>query len=144
MHGFSGRFSGWILVSTILCLASYACQAEDQRPPPQQQQLGNSTMKISFVRTGGIAGLRLATAVDSATLSSEEAAQLQKLIVDAQFFTLPARIKTKSPGADRFQYTVTVETPDQQHTVTVDEGAAPQELRPLLNWLTTAAKTPKP
>jgi hypothetical protein len=101
-------------------------------------------MKISFERTGGFAGIRLATTVDSATLTPEEAAQLRTLVDNAKFFALPAKIKATAPGADRFQYAVTIETPNQRHTVTVDEGAAPPELRPLLNWLTTAAKTKKP
>ena len=101
-------------------------------------------MRISFERTGGFAGIRLATTVDSAALSPEEAAQLRTLVDNAKFFSLPARIKTTASGADRFQYTVTVETLDQRHTVVVDESAAPPELRPLLNWLTTTAKTKKP
>jgi len=101
-------------------------------------------MKISFVRTGGFAGLRLATTVDSATLSPEEAAQLQALVDNAKFFALPTNVKGKASGVDRFQYTITIETPTQQHTVTVEESAASPELLQLLSWLTTAAKTKKP
>jgi hypothetical protein len=101
-------------------------------------------MHIHFERSGGLAGLRLTTTVDSATLSSDDARKLQELIGTAQFFSLPAMLTAKTPGADRFQYTLTVETQGRQHTITVDEGAAPPTLRPLLNWLTTAAKTRKP
>lgn len=101
-------------------------------------------MKISFVRTGGFAGIRLATTVDIAALPPDEAKQLRTLVNSAGFFTLPASIRAKTSGVDRFQYTLTVETPDRQHTVTLDESAVPPELRPLLNWLMTAAKTKKP
>jgi hypothetical protein len=132
----------WILACTILCVVAYAFAEEAQGP--QQRQLGKPTMKISFVRTGGFAGLRLATTVDSATLSPEEAAQLQALVENAKFFTLPANVRRKTSGADRFQYTITIETPEQQHTVTVEESAASPELLQLLSWLTTAAKTKKP
>jgi hypothetical protein len=132
----------WILVCAILCVVVYAFMEEAQRLP--QQQLGKPTMTISFVRTGGFAGLRLAATVDSATLSPEEAAQLQTLVDDAKFFTLPANVKGKTPGADRFQYAITIETPGQRHSVTVEESAASPELLRLLGWLTTAAKTKKP
>ena len=132
----------WILTCTLLCIVVYTFAEEAQRP--QQRQLGKPTMKISFVRTGGFAGLRLATTVDSATLSPEEAAQLQTLVDNAKFFALPANVKGKTSGADRFQYTITIETPEQQHTVTVEESGASPELLQLLGWLTTAAKTKKP
>jgi hypothetical protein len=101
-------------------------------------------MQIHFERTGGFAGLRLTTTINSVTLSPEDAHKLQELIDTAQFFALPARLTAKTPGADRFQYKLTVETQDRQHIVEVDEGAAPATLRPLLNWLTTATKTRKP
>ncbi len=136
------KLSRWILACTILCIVVYAFAEEVQGS--QQQQLEKPTMKISFVRTGGFAGLRLATTVDSATLPPEEAAQLQALVDSAKFFTLPAHVKGKTTGADRFQYTVTVETPDQQHTVMVEESGASPELLQLLGWLTTAAKSKKP
>jgi len=136
------ELSRWILACTILCIVVYAFAEEAQQLP--QRQLGKPTMKISFVRTGGFAGLRLATTVDSATLSPEEAAQLQTLVDNAKFFALPAKVKGKTSGADRFQYTITIETPDQQHTVTVEESGASPELLQLLGWLTTAAKTKKP
>jgi hypothetical protein len=101
-------------------------------------------MQIHFERTGGFAGLRLTTTLNSATLSPEDAHKLQELIDQAEFFALPPVLTAKTPGADRFQYKLTVETQGRQHTVEVDEGAAPATLRPLLNWLTTAAKTRKP
>src|SRR5260221_13885971 len=107
--------SRWILTCTILCVVVYVFAEEAQGP--QQRQLGKPTMKISFVRTGGFAGLRLAATIDSATLSPEEAAQLQALVDNAKFFALPANVKGKTSGADRFQYAITIETPDQQHTV---------------------------
>jgi hypothetical protein len=47
---------------------------------------------------------------------------------------------TSVPGGDRFQYTLTVHTPERQHTVQVHEAAVPSPLRPLLQWLTSAAR----
>jgi hypothetical protein len=98
------------------------------------------SMLVIFERSGGFAGLRLLTTVDTATLSAEEAALLHRLIESAAFFKLPQRIRTTQPSADRFRYMVQVETQEQRHTVEIEEGAAPASLRPLLEWLTAKAK----
>ena len=100
-------------------------------------------MVIEFERTGGVAGIRLATTVDTATLSSDEAVRAQQLVDDASFFALPARLTTAKPGADRFHYRITVRSPERTHTVDVAEGAAPSTLRPLIDWLTAAARKPR-
>jgi hypothetical protein len=135
-------FSKWLLAYTLLCVAVFAFAGKDGQP--QQRPLENSPMKISFLRTGGFAGLRLATTIDSTTLSPEETAHLRMLVENAGFFALPASLKAKASGADRFQYTITIETPEQQHTVTADESAVSPALRQLLNWLTKAASIKKP
>jgi len=59
---------------------------------------------------------------------------------EARFFELPSTLSHAQPGADRFQYTVTVETRERRHTVEIAEGAAPPRLRPLLDWLTAKAR----
>ena len=100
----------------------------------------DNTMRISFERTGGFAGMRLTTTVDTATLPPEEANQLRQLVEAADFFHLPATITSPSPQPDRFQYRLTVEENGQQHTVRVSEAAAPDALRPLIEWLMDAAR----
>ncbi len=97
-------------------------------------------MKIQFERTGGVAGLRLTATVHSGTLSPEEARKVQEMVQEARFFELPSTLLPAQPGADRFQYKVTVETKERRHTVEIAEGAAPPRLRPLLDWLTAQAR----
>lgn len=100
----------------------------------------DSPMHIQFERSGGFAGLRLTAALDSDTLSSDDAATLRALIHAASFFDLPAKHEKAQSGADRFQYKVTVEIDNRRHAIEIDESVAPPSLRPLLNWLTEKAK----
>ncbi len=97
-------------------------------------------MKVEFERSGGFAGIRLAAVIDEAALSPEEARLLHELVDAAGFFDLPPAVTTPSPGADRFQYKITVEAEGRRHTVDLSEAAAPAALRPLLQWLAAVAR----
>ncbi len=96
-------------------------------------------MHIQFTRTGGFAGVRLTTDVDTTELPSEQASMLDKLVNEAGFFNLPEKLAPETPAPDRFEYQLTVESPQQTHSVVVSDAAAPASLRPLLNYLTTLA-----
>jgi hypothetical protein len=98
-------------------------------------------MRIQFERSGGFAGMRMGTTVDTHSLSAEKAQNLQDLVEAANFFGLPATIQSSGEGADRFQYNITVESEGKSHTVEVGESAVPESLRPLLNQLTTLARS---
>jgi hypothetical protein len=100
-------------------------------------------MRIDFSRTGGIAGMRLTTSVDTTALPPDQAANLQTLIDDAGFFNLPERLVPDKPAPDRFDYRLTVASAQQTHSIEVNDAAAPQSLRPLLNYLTTMAMVRK-
>ncbi len=92
-------------------------------------------MRISLERTGGFAGMTRNTTVDTASLPSHQANQLPSLLEAADFFNLPTDIETPANQRDRFQYRLTVEDKEKQHTVTVSEAAMPGTLRPLIEWL---------
>ncbi len=96
-------------------------------------------MHIDFTRTGGFAGMRLSCSVDTDELASEQAAELNKLVGEAAFFELPEKLMPNKPQPDRFEYRVNVDADDKSHSVTVSDAAAPDSLRPLLNYLTTLA-----
>jgi len=101
-------------------------------------------MRVTFERSGGFTGIPRSASVDVATLSSDDARKLERLVEDARFTTLPERIGSASRGADRFTYRVTVEPKGAApHTVEVAEDAVPASLRPLLDWLGAKA-TPGP
>ena len=97
-------------------------------------------MKITFERTGGFAGRKLSASFDSESLSPGQAWRLNRLIEECRFFQLPVRLEEPSPRPDRFLYRLTVESRNGAHTVQASEGAVPPEMRPLLEWLTTAAR----
>src|SRR5262249_5561649 len=126
--------AGWVL----------ACLVWGGVPPggtqPVSSNLERSAMRIQFARTGGFAGMPLSVLIDLDTLPAAESQRLRDLIDSAGFFALPAVMTTSVPGGDRFQYTLTIETPERRHTVEIHEAAAPPPLRPLLEWLTSAAQ----
>jgi hypothetical protein len=95
-------------------------------------------MRVFFERTGGFAGLKLKGTLDAAALPGSQSLRLKKLLRQSRFFELPESLKSSGPGADRFNYRITVETETGSHTVEAEEEAIPGELRPLLDYLTRA------
>ncbi len=96
-------------------------------------------MHIDFTRSGGFAGMRLSCSVDTDHLPDEQSSELDKLLGDAEFFELPEKILPEKSQPDRFEYHVNVDAGDKSHAITVSDAAAPESLRPLLNYLTTLA-----
>jgi hypothetical protein len=97
-------------------------------------------MKISFERTGGFAGMRMAISIDIDSLPDPDVVALQKLVTDADFFNLA------EPGAgkvipDGFQYAITIEGDGKQRTIQVADGSVPDKLRPLLDDLSLRARS---
>ena len=95
-------------------------------------------MRIAFERTGGFAGMTVSGEVDTASLPPEEAQALREMVDAAGVYDLPAR--PSAPGADRFQYTLTVEDEGRRHTVEVGEAGASDALLALLRRLTILAR----
>ncbi len=92
-------------------------------------------MRIYFQRVGGFAGMRLSTTLEDHDLDEEEVQALKAEIEQAGFFELPARLTSPGGGVDRFEYHITVEWDQQQHSITVGEAAMPDSLRPLVEHL---------
>jgi len=98
--------------------------------------------RIKFERTGGFAGMRIATDLKLDDLSDENASQITELLDDLDFGELPAQMTDKS-GHDQFTYVITVETKKWEHTVVTGESAAPEKMRELLQLLNRLARTQK-
>lgn len=98
-------------------------------------------MRIHFVRTGGFAGMRLESNIDSASLPQDEAQALKTELENAHFFALPDQLTAKVGGADRFQYEITVEDGGNRHSVQAGEAALPDTLQPLVQHLEMLART---
>jgi hypothetical protein len=92
-------------------------------------------MHVQVVRTGGFAGIAQQAAVESARLDAAERDTLIRLVKEAAFFSLPAKIEAQAGGYDRFQYEITVEDGERRHTVACGEtgmNAALSELARLV------------
>ena len=97
-------------------------------------------MKVRLVRSGGIAGMRLATEADSSRLPDEGARSLASLVEASGILSLPPGAAAPPAGADRFAYRVTVETGGLEHTVEIAEEDVTPALEPLLDWLVSHAR----
>lgn len=98
--------------------------------------------RVRFERSGGVAGSRRTVIIDSESIPEEERKRLRSLIDRAGFFGLPEEI-IGPPRPDQFLYTITVEIDGKIHTVRTTDTAAPEPLKPLIEWLNeTARKAP--
>ena len=105
--------------------------------------MNDERIRIRFSREGGFAGRGLSTTIDSASLPPHQAATLRTLVSDAGAVGSPA--PAARPGRpDGFRYRLSIEAGGQTREITVSDGAIPEALQPLLDYLTAAAKAPPP
>ena len=97
-------------------------------------------MKIELERSGGFTGIPLRRTISSDNLPAPEQTKLAGLVRASGFFELPAEIPNSRPGADRFQYQLSIEEAGVRHSVRVDEANLPDTLRPLIAWLQSSGK----
>jgi hypothetical protein len=101
--------------------------------------MGGNAMRISFERTGGFAGIRLAADIDLDQLPEEDAKKIYDMVESINFNELPEG--PSNPGAvDQFNYTITVRVEHTEHTIITDDASAPEDLRPLLDELNQMAR----
>ena len=98
--------------------------------------------RIKFERTGGFAGMRIATDLKLDDLSDEQANSIKELLDDLDFNELPEQMLDES-GPDQFTYKITVETKKWEHTVITGESSAPEKMQELLHLLNRLARTRK-
>lgn len=98
-------------------------------------------MRIEMERTGGFAGMRVQTTIDTETLPPEQASELESLVETASFFEMPTGASTPPRGADSFYYRISIEAEGRKHTVETSDEVAPETLRPLLRRLTALARS---
>jgi hypothetical protein len=97
-------------------------------------------MRIRLERSGGFAGVKLSSSVDTEKLSPDDARQLRKIVEGATFFELPNVIKSSRPIPDRFLYRIQIEEGGRTKEVEVDEASLPNQLKPLVERLLEAAR----
>ena len=98
-------------------------------------------MRIEFERTGGFAGLRVHSIIETEALSPEQTKELDSLVKSAGFFELPSTIGMPAGGADRFKYRITIEDDRAKHTIETGDETVPEPLRQLLQRLMALARS---
>lgn len=130
----------------LLCLviALQGCGVKSRSPEGERSFREEYNTQVRFQRSGGVAGMRTTSTIDSESLPREERKRLRSLIDRAGFFDLPEEI-IGPPRPDQFLYTITVAIEGKQHTVRTTDTAAPDQLKPLIEWLNeTARQKPAP
>lgn len=118
----------------------YAETPKDPGRHKRFEECSTHIMRIEFERSGGVTGLRLAATIEADSLSKEDSDEVCRLVEEARFFDLPTRVAGPATQRDQFSYKVTVETGAQRHTVVLENSEPPPQLRPLVDWLSRAAR----
>jgi hypothetical protein len=88
-------------------------------------------MRVHVTRRGGLAGVALHGALDTAQLSVVDATRAEAALRDLPWDRLPA----EPTGADRFRYEVVTTEGGHERHVELGETEIPDTLRPLLELL---------
>jgi hypothetical protein len=99
--------------------------------------------RIKFERTGGFAGMRIATDLKLDELPDEQAHTISELLDDLDFGELPEQMMNDEGMPDQFTYTITVETKKWEHTVVTGDVSAPEKMQELLQLLNRLSRTHK-
>lgn len=97
--------------------------------------------RIKFERSGGFAGMTIATDLKMDDLADEQAQTLLDLLDDLDFRELPERMTGTESMPDQFTYVITVETNKWEHTVVTGDVSAPEQMQELLQLLNRLART---
>ena len=95
---------------------------------------------INFRRTGGKPAGELSMDLDLGTISASAAQRLEGLLAESSFFDIPL-VRDLQAESDEFEYTVTVISGNEFHTVHATDTSMPRSLKPLIEELTALART---
>jgi hypothetical protein len=100
-------------------------------PPP---------IRVRFRRSGGLAGIPLTAATTADQLAGDHAAQVQRLLTQAEAPPGPRPAAAAAGGADMFRYELDLDDGQRHRSLAWDETQVPDELRALLGTLTRLAR----
>jgi hypothetical protein len=93
-------------------------------------------MKIYFEQSGGFTGIENNILINSNSLDTEEASELQRLVDNANFFDLPSEPTAPLHGADYLEYKITIETNDnKKHSIKTTDLTMSPNVAPLIRYL---------
>jgi hypothetical protein len=97
-------------------------------------------LEVELEQSGGFAGIRRRTTVNTAELSADEAARLSELVDQLDLEQLVRRQGGPAQHPDQFQYDLTVTRGGRQYRLRLNESDVPAEVRPLLDLLLRRAR----
>ncbi len=95
--------------------------------------------RIKYERTGGFAGMRIATDFKPKDLPDDQVRALLDLLDDMDFTELPENL-IDDDKPDQFTYKITVKTKKHEHTVTTGDASAPEKMQELFKLLDRIAR----
>jgi hypothetical protein len=97
-------------------------------------------VKVEMRRSGGFTGRTTKVHLDTAQMPPAEAARLIQLVTTVDLSRLATARGTPAAGADLMRYDLVIENGVDRWEGTVSDPSIPNELRPLLRFLTSAAR----
>jgi len=101
-------------------------------------------VRISVLRTGGVAGARREATIDTRTLDRQQSEEIHRLVRAADVAGLPEPTISVKRGADRFHYALSIDEGGKRHDVAFEEASTPERLRPLLEAVWRIADAAEP
>jgi hypothetical protein len=92
-------------------------------------------LKVRLVRTGGVAGVRVVSEIESGDLTQDESLRLDKLVKGAEWSGLPTKTMRKPQARDLMEYAITLGGGAQQRTIVGDDLTLPPEARELVAFV---------
>lgn len=92
--------------------------------------------RIQFERTGGFAGIRLATDFELDDLPREQAHRLRELLDDLDIDEYNRKHAHEPRVPDSFSYTIVVFTDERQYQIETGDNTASEKMNDLLALLT--------
>jgi hypothetical protein len=98
-------------------------------------------MKITFLQSGGFAGMLKGCTIDAADLAPGERLELESLVVASGLSESLERFS--STGRDLRQYEIVIERDARVQRIVCDDRSVPEAVRPLVAFLSARAR-PQP
>jgi hypothetical protein len=95
--------------------------------------------RIKYERTGGFAGMRIATDFKPKDLPDDQVRALLDLLDEMDFTELPENL-IDDAKPDQFTYKITVKTKKLEHTVITGDASAPEKMQELFKMLDRIAR----
>jgi len=99
-------------------------------------------MKITFVQSGGFAGMLKGCVLDTADLGPDERQELESLVATSGL--TESLEQFSSAGRDLRQYEIVIEQHARVQRIVCDDHSVPESARPLLAFLLARARPQPP